>query len=176
MYGHGFLRGDSFCPSLSYQNDFPTRCSWQCTVTLILEIISLDIFPFVGSGMIPVLHISRGIFSPVDYVDYVRTFQVQLFCCILGILTILLPFPIVRIGLYSKWLWVTWKISQHWKEKWWLLKINSCMGAQVFQPCCLVRSSIVSTQLLVLLCSWRHLSTQNLPKVKITNIVDIAHF
>lgn len=36
------------------------------TVTLISEIISLDIFPLVGSGMIPVLHISH-IFSPAEY-------------------------------------------------------------------------------------------------------------
>lgn len=50
------------------------------------------------------------------------------------------------------------------------------MGAQVFLPCCLVHSSIVSTQLLVLLCSWRHVSTPNLPELKITNLVDIANF
>lgn len=33
---------------------------------LNLRITSIDIFPFVGSGMIPVLHISH-IFSPAEY-------------------------------------------------------------------------------------------------------------
>lgn len=38
----------------------------KLTVNLISEIISLDIFPFVESGIIPVLHISHDIFSPAE--------------------------------------------------------------------------------------------------------------
>lgn len=48
----------------------PKRLSNQVlmklTVTLISEIISLDIFPFVERGMIPVLHISHDIFSSAE--------------------------------------------------------------------------------------------------------------
>lgn len=146
----------------------------KLTVTLISEIISLDIFPFVEHGMIPVLHISHDIFSPAECASSqkVSSFVIPLyFRNVEGFVTV----PHSQSWFVFKMI-VTWKISRHWKEKLWLLKINSSMGAQVFQPCHLVHSSIVAIQLLVLLCSWRQLSTPNLPELKITNIAGHCSF
>lgn len=62
LFERGFILPIPFIPKC-----LSNKVLMQPTVSLILEIISLDVFPLVGSGMIPVLHISRGIFSPVDY-------------------------------------------------------------------------------------------------------------
>lgn len=59
------LGRDWFCPSV-VPECLSNKVLIRLTVTLILEIISLGIFPFVGSGKTEVLHISRDTCSPVE--------------------------------------------------------------------------------------------------------------
>lgn len=122
----------------------------RLTVTLISELIFLSPYRWAGSQKVSCFVILLYFKDDVAFV--------------------------VKTGLCSKWLQVNGKISQHWEAKLWLLKINCSVGAQVFQTCCLVHSCIVSSQLLVLLCSWRQLLTLNLSEWNIYNISERCSF
>lgn len=144
-------------------------------MTLISEIISLDIFPFVWSGKIQVLHISHDTCSPVEWAGSQKgsRFVIHLyFRDTVGFVAVLCS----QSSFVFKMIASKWENFPTLRREM-MIAENCSMGAQVFQTCCLAHSSIVSIQLLVLLCSWRQLLTLNLPDRNIYNIAGhIAHF
>lgn len=92
-----------------------------------------------------------------------ESFHLSLFPGIFKMLWVLLLYSIFKASLCSEYMRGNGKVSWHWEKKL-LLKTGCSIGAQVFQMCCAVHTSIVSTQLLVLPCSWRQLLTVNWPE------------